>query len=313
MNGFAKAHVSKPVHGKSGRNEFFTFPLVDGASGTTVATLHCAMLQKAVNKYDLDRAFTVFGNDLFPLLGAKMVAGRGRRSRATPADGGDDDGDGDDDESDGLVAGPFGPDDEEDNFGDEGTFLVAVYGYDRPGVLEYTTNLFRLNGVQIASCFGAQLKSKFKNKLGCYFDLTHKHSAERVGALCEKLMANEVPPFTVRPLRAFDRVFDLNLEFAKDEAGLLFPVSSFLANLGVNFQSFNARPDDFSGLPGFPQVKVDARVELPVGVESHEVFTGLLKPGVTPVNTFVGLRELRRFQNNTPVRGTQLFEATTVA
>ena len=315
MKTFKKTRlVTKPVHGGSGGNRFFTFPLVDANTGLSVATLHCAMLQKSLSPSDLGRAFNVFGADLFPLLGAKLVAGRGHRTRGTRAAGDEtdgDDGEGGDGPGPGLDSFLPAEEDEEDDPTGEASSLVAVYGYDRPGVLEYTTNLFDLNDVGIASCFGAQLKSKVKNKLGCFFDLTHECSWEQVGVMCEKLLSNDVPPFTVRPLRAFDRVFDLTLEFETDGHGLLVPVAKFLADLGVNLQSFNARPEEFGELPGLPEVKVDTRLELPVGVEAHEVFTGLFSPAVVPPNTFVRLREVRRLQNNKPVKGTLVLEGMT--
>jgi glycine cleavage system regulatory protein len=176
--------------------------------------------------------------------------------------------------------------------------LVNVEGFDRPGILFYVAELFERFEVNIESCEGKRLL----HAQGSRFELSHsRENKERVRGMCDALVTAKAPPFVVRPVVGFDRVFDLDLMVKHDRSGLLVPLAKFLAERDVNLRSFDAHRDDRCGLLTDPEVRVRARLEVPHGLDTRELHAELL--AVCPAETSLTLTEVWKLVDGKPARG----------
>jgi glycine cleavage system regulatory protein len=270
MSRIKKAAVVEPFAYAAGRNLFFVAPLVADKQESPVAVLQSALLLPESVPQELSQLLTTY-RDKYPHVPSQTVP---------------------------QLPFTFKVGDAYEL--ERGVMHATVYGADRPGTLEYATGLFQNYRVNVEQCFGKRLK----NLQGSQFEFdTSYENVMNVLRMFEDLMTDKVPAFKVCELSPFDRVFDLDMRFAKDRCGLLYPVAAFLAEHGVNLRYFEARKDDLSQLLGSPEVRVRGTLELPPGLDHRDVFEGLRKRKVTPRGTYTELKELYRVENGQVVKG----------
>ncbi|MBM3983427.1 MAG: hypothetical protein FJ304_24795 [Planctomycetes bacterium] len=155
-----------------------------------------------------------------------------------------------------------------------GGLSASVRGLDRPGFLRYMTALYKKFDVNVEGAFGRRLNLLQASD----FEFLHTHeNLEKVRAMLDDLVRGNVPDFTVLPVAAPDRVFELKVKFAEDASGLLFPVADFLADNSVNLKMFSAEKDPFGALLGRPAVFADAVLEVPPVLNNRDLYYGLLE------------------------------------
>ena len=179
--------------------------------------------------------------------------------------------------------------------------LFSLEGPDRAGVLAYVTWLFREFGIYIESCHGARLK----HSLGSFFELMHSpENEEKARRMCDQFH-HKAPVFCPRPLVPFDRVYDLRVGIQRDDCGLLYKPTQFLADHDVNVRFFRADKDDLGGLAGLPEVQVSARLEVPPTLELGRLRDGLA--GAFPSGSKAVLREVLKLRDGRPVAGDEFY------
>jgi predicted amino acid-binding ACT domain protein len=149
-------------------------------------------------------------------------------------------------------------------FLDEDTLEVTVTGLDSPGILAYLVGAFKKFDLNIESCAGERLVKT----QGSHFEFSAGPSnLDKLAQLYDYLLRDD--NFRLQRAVAFDRLYDLFVEFSHDRVGLLHPLASVLAENSVNLRKFRADKEDlFTLTPDVDApVSVSARLEVPVGLD----------------------------------------------
>jgi len=157
-------------------------------------------------------------------------------------------------------------------------YIMTAFGQDRPGIVADVTKLLFDNGCNLEETTMTQLADEFT--LILLFTCSQPEIEELLQRECRRLEKDRGISAFIRPLqkrRAASRgelaACVLHVE-GEDQAGIVYKVSQFLADRGLNICNLQSSVKASPG-SGTTIYMMDIHVEIPAGLSLSEVEAGL--------------------------------------
>ena len=157
-------------------------------------------------------------------------------------------------------------------------FIMTAFGQDRPGIVADVTRLLYENGCNLEETTMTQLADEFT--LILLFTSRDGAIEDILGRECRRLERERGISAFLRPLQQrraaagpAAEAWVLHVE-GEDQAGIVYKVSQYLADQGVNIVDLSSTVQPAPG-SGSPFYVMDIHVQVPAGIAGTALETGL--------------------------------------
>lgn len=157
-------------------------------------------------------------------------------------------------------------------------FIMTAFGQDRPGIVADVTRILYENGCNLEETSMSQLADEFT--LILLFTSRTPQIEELLSRECRRLELERGISAFLRPLQQRAPKADkavvtrvLHVE-GEDQSGIVYKVSRFLADQGVNIVDLTSEVQPTPG-SGSPFYVMNLHVQIPVGLADAELEAGL--------------------------------------